>query len=239
MNQQMISQGDWVSQMSSEHREFWSRIAANYDAVVDLQIGAETRALVRECLAQEDHLGVVAEFGCGTGFYTQVLAARADSVLATDLAPGMLSVANQRLKAANVRFQEEDCQTTSLPDSVFDTVFMSLVIQFTDQVKTLTEMHRILKPGGMLIIANGDPGALSPLKRFRWLLRGFYYGLTRHRIKPPKGITRNLITCAQLCDLLVQCGFQVLHTETIRNPSHSSNMPVDYVKAAKPSPEEV
>jgi ubiquinone/menaquinone biosynthesis C-methylase UbiE len=219
--------------MSTEHRQFWSRIAQKYDAVVDLQIGVDTRAMVRERLAQEAHLGKAAEFGCGTGFYTEVLAERADTVLATDLAPGMLSVASQRLKAANVQFQEEDCQKTSLPDSFFDTAFMSLVIQFTDQVKTLREMHRILKPGGKLIIANGDPGALSTVNRLRWLLRGFYYGLTRHRTKPPKGITRNLITLGRLCQLLVSCGFKILHTEMIRTASRSSSMPIDYVEAAE------
>jgi ubiquinone/menaquinone biosynthesis C-methylase UbiE len=217
--------------MPNERRKFWSRIARKYDAVVDLQIGANTRVLVRERLAREARLGTVVEFGCGTGFYTEVLAGRADTVLATDLAPGMLAVAKQRVKAANVQFQEEDCQKTSLPDSVFDTAFMSLVIQFTDKEKTLMEMRRILKPGGTLIIANGVPGALSTVNRLRWLVRGFYYGLSRHRVKPPKGITRNLITLEDLCDLFIKCGFKIVDTERIRNGSRSSNMPIDYIKA--------
>ena len=219
--------------MTSEHRKFWSAIAAKYDEVVDLQIGADTRALVRERLAQEPPLGRVAEFGCGTGFYTEVLADRAHTVLATDLAPGMLAVARHRTKAPNVQFQQEDCQKTSLPDSAFDTAFMSLVIQFTDKVKTLAEMSRILKPDGMLIIANGDPGALSPMNRFRFLVRGFYYGLTRHRTKPPKGIARSLITLRELCELLVKSDFRVLHTETIKDASRAFNMPIDYIKAVR------
>jgi ubiquinone/menaquinone biosynthesis C-methylase UbiE len=219
--------------MTSEHRKFWSTIAQNYDKVVDLQIGVDTRAMVRELLAREARLGAVVEFGCGTGFFTEVLADKADTVLATDLAPGMLAVAKQRIKAPNVQFQEEDCQKTSLPDSVFDTAFMSLVIHFTDHARTVAEMRRILKSGGMLIIANGDPGALNAVNRFRWLVRGFYHGLTRHRTKPPKGITRNLITEGQLCDLLGKSDFEILNTESIRNASRSSNMPIDYVKARK------
>lgn len=220
--------------MTNEHKQFWSSIAGKYDAVVDLQIGVNTRAMVKERLAREEHLGAVAEFGCGTGFYTEVLADKADTVLATDLAPGMLSVAQQATRAANVQFQEEDCQKTSLPDSFFDTAFMSLVIQFTDKAKTLAEMHRILKPGGMLIIANANPRAFSSLNRFWWLVRGLYYGLTRHRAKPPKGIAGNLFTAGPLRDLLVKCGFKILCTETIRDVSRSSNMPVEYIKAAKP-----
>jgi len=219
--------------MTNEHSEFWSKIARNYDHVVDLQIGPQTRSNVRERLAKEDRLGTLAEFGCGTGFYTTVLADKADSVTATDLAPGMLAVAKQRSKATNVKFQEEDCQKTSLSDAVFDTVFMSLVIHFTDPAKTLAEMHRILKPRGALIISNGDPGALNALDRFRWLIRGIYYGITRHRVKPPKGFAKNTLTEKQLCDLLVRTGFEIVSTETIRNTSRSSYMPVEYVKAVK------
>ncbi len=43
--------------MTNEHRKFWSTIAQNYDKVVDLQIGADTRAMVRERLAREARLG--------------------------------------------------------------------------------------------------------------------------------------------------------------------------------------
>jgi ubiquinone/menaquinone biosynthesis C-methylase UbiE len=225
---------DSPEQLTSEHSKFWSRIATKYDSVLDLQIGADTRAMVRRRLAREPRLGAAVEFGCGTGYFTEMLANRADTLLATDVAPGMLSVAKQRLEARNVCFREEDCQKTSFADSTFDTAFMSLVIHFTDKAKTLREMHRILKPGGKLIIANGHPGALSRVNRFRWLLRGFYYGMTRHRTKPPKGITRNLVTLAGLSDLLIENGFQILYAKTIQSPSSPSNMPVDYVRAIKP-----
>jgi len=154
-------------------------------------------------------------------------------VLATDLAPGMLAVAKQRIKAANVHFQEQDCQEPSFPDSTFDAVFMSLVIHFTDPRRTVAEMRRILKPGGLLIIANGDPTVLGGMDRFRWLMRGFYYGLTRHRAKPPKGITKNLMSERQLCELLVKFNFKIQSTETFHNDSRSYNMPIEYIKAEK------
>ena len=40
--------------------------------------------MVRERLAREARLGAVVEFGCGTGFFTEVLADKADTVLAPD-----------------------------------------------------------------------------------------------------------------------------------------------------------
>jgi len=42
--------------------------------VVDLQIGGQTRSMVRQRLEREGALGSTVEFGCGTGFYTETLA---------------------------------------------------------------------------------------------------------------------------------------------------------------------
>jgi len=60
--------------MPNKQRELWSKVAQKYDQVVNLQLGPKTRSLVRERVAREGRLGNLAEFGCGTGFYTRVLA---------------------------------------------------------------------------------------------------------------------------------------------------------------------
>jgi ubiquinone/menaquinone biosynthesis C-methylase UbiE len=219
--------------MADEQREFWSAVAEKYDRVVDVQIGPQTRSMVRERVAKEGALGHLAEFGCGTGFYTEVLARKADRVVATDLAPGMLALAKQRVTAANVTFQAEDCQKTSLPDGAFDTAFVGLVMHFTEPDRTLAEMRRILKPGGALIIANVDPLALGVLARVRCLIRVLYHGVTGYRMRPPKGFGRNLLTEQQLCARLGQSGFKVLSTETIRDTSRASNIPIEYVRSVK------
>ena len=174
--------------MANGHREYWSKVARDYDRVVDLQIGPRTREMVRQRLAREGRLGDVAELGCGSGFYTAVLAEKADNVVATDIAPGMLELARERVAAPNVRFQTEDCQRTSLPDAAFDTVFMSLLIHFTEPPTTVAEIRRLLKPGGRLIISNLDPRALQgsrshPLPRPRRLA-----GLPR----PPRETARRI-----------------------------------------------
>jgi ubiquinone/menaquinone biosynthesis C-methylase UbiE len=212
--------------------EFWSKVAQRYDRVVDLQIGGRTRAMVRERAAQERRFGSLAEFGCGTGFFTQVLAGKADRVAATDLSPAMLAIAHTRVDAANVRFQVEDCQRTSFEDGAFDAAFLTLVLHFTDPEKTLAEMRRILKPGGTLIIANPDRAGLSGLDRLRSSIRIFYRGVTGYRVKPPKGLARN-VGGEGLLRLLAEHGFAVTSAQSIRDGSRSSNVPIQYVRAAK------
>jgi ubiquinone/menaquinone biosynthesis C-methylase UbiE len=217
--------------MANEQAEFWSRVAEKYDDVADLQIGGKTRSLLRERLAREGQLGRVVEFGCGTGFYTEVLARKSDTLLATDISPGMLELAKRRVKAANVTFQTEDCQRTSLPDGRFDAAFISLVIHFTEPGRTVVEMHRILRPGGTLIIANLDPQALTGLSRLRSSIRVLYRGIVGYRVKPPKGFGRNVLTEKQLSELLDRSGFRVESSEAVQDPSSSSNIPVEYVRA--------
>jgi len=219
--------------MPNEQLEFWSKVAQKYDQVVDLQIGPKTRSLVRDRVAKEGRLGNLAEFGCGTGFYTQVLAGKADSVVATDISPDMLTLAREQIKAANVTFRIEDSQKTSFHDAIFDTTFMGLVIHFTEPAKTLAEMRRILKPGGTLILSNLDPGALSGLDRVRCWIRVLYQGITGYRVKPPKGFGKNVLTEEQLCNLLANSGFEVVSAETIKDTSRSSNIPVEYIRAVK------
>jgi ubiquinone/menaquinone biosynthesis C-methylase UbiE len=220
-------------EMADEQAGFWSKVAERYDGFVDLQIGGKTRSMVRERVLQERPLGRLVEFGCGTGFYTHVLAGKADTVLATDISTGMLELAKQQVKVANVTFQAEDCQHTSLPDAAYDSAFIGLVMHFTDPARTVAEMHRILRGGGTLIIANINPRALNGLDGIRSLIRIVYRGLVGYRAKPPKGFGRNVMSEKQLCDLLGRLGFRVEGVETIQDPSRSSNIPIQYIRAVK------
>ena len=215
------------------HSQYWTKVARKYDRVVDVQIGGATRSLIRERVCKEDSLGSLVEFGCGTGFNTAVLSAKADSLVATDFSPGMLAVTKERIRACNVTFRVEDCQNTSFRDGTFDVAFMSLVIHFTEPPKTLAEMRRILKTGGMLIIANLDPAALEPFDRLRCWVRIIFNGLARFRVKPPKGFGQHMLSEERLCRHLHDAGFNVLSRETIRYGSRSSTIPVDYVRARK------
>lgn len=219
--------------MTNEQAEFWSSVAESYDRVVDQQIGGTTRAMVRERVARESPLGRAVEFGCGTGFFTDALARKAQTLLATDLSPGMLALARRRVEADNVLFQAEDCQHTSLGDGAFDTAFASLVIHFTEPERAVAEMHRILRPGGTLIVVNLDPNALNLPNRIRAAIRILYRGLVGYRLKPPKRFGRNVMGERQLLDLLRASKFQVDDSETIKDPSRSSNIPVQYIRAAR------
>ena len=106
----------------------------------------------------------------------------------------------------------------------------------------LPEIHRILKPGGMLIIANPVPAALRGLDYVRGVLRILHQGHVGYRVAPPRRIIsatvrwllgRSAMTEKGLCERLEQSGFRVVSVETLTDSSRSSNTPVKYIRAAK------
>jgi ubiquinone/menaquinone biosynthesis C-methylase UbiE len=214
-------------------REFWSGVAREYDRVVDLQIGPATRGLLRERLCREGRLGRVVELGCGTGFFSAVLAQKSDSLVATDLSPGMLELARANVRAPNASFQVENCESTSFPDASFDAAFAALVLHFTEPARALAELRRILRPAGTLLLANLDPKALTGLDRVRCLARILYRGITGYRRRPPARLGRNVLSEPELRDLLAAGGFKVTVCDTIRDASRSSYIPIEYVSARR------
>jgi hypothetical protein len=89
----------------------------------------------------------------------------------------------------------------------------------------------LLQLGGTLVIVNLDPQALHGLDRIRSRVRIVYQGFVGFRVKPPKGFGRNVMSEKRLCDLLGRSGFRV--DGAIKDPSRSSNIPVEYIRAVK------
>ncbi|MDR0939432.1 MAG: bifunctional demethylmenaquinone methyltransferase/2-methoxy-6-polyprenyl-1,4-benzoquinol methylase UbiE [Mediterranea sp.] len=95
----------------------------------------------------------------GTGDFA-IEAARAlcpAKLTATDISEGMMNVGRKKVRQAGladrVVFAREDCTALSFNDGCFDAVTVAFGIRnFADLDKGLTEMCRVLKPGGHLII---------------------------------------------------------------------------------------
>ena len=136
--------------------EYWSKFAHGYDEGVDYIVGKAIQQEIVKRLSEEYNLGDVVEFGCGTGYFTKVIAQNAECVIATDLSDEMLEVARTQLKAfQNITIQKADCENVSFPSGKFDTVFMANVIHFIENpLKALQESYRILKDGGLLLLVD-------------------------------------------------------------------------------------
>ncbi len=100
----------------------------------------------------------VLDLACGDGFLLSLLAARSQPGLAlsgVDMSAAELKLARTRLSAAVVLCQARAQALPFAPES-FDRVLSHLALMLMDDVEqVLRELHRMLKPGGMLAVVVG------------------------------------------------------------------------------------
>lgn len=104
---------------------------------------------------------VVVDVGCGPGTDLASLADRVGphgSVLGIDADPAMIAEAHRRHGAhPQVQVREGDAHTLPLPDSGVDRVRMDRVTQhLSDPVAAFAEVFRVMRPGGLFVVADPD-----------------------------------------------------------------------------------
>lgn len=140
------------------------RWASHYDVLVRLLMLGQDRAL-REMAVDLAAIGAghrVLEVGCGTGEVALAAKRRAGStgeVCGIDPSPEMINVARRKAYHAGVEvdYQVGVVESLPFPDGSFDVVLSSLMIHHlpTDLKRpALAEIHRVLKPGGQLLVVD-------------------------------------------------------------------------------------
>ncbi|MEX0652733.1 MAG: metalloregulator ArsR/SmtB family transcription factor [Phycisphaeraceae bacterium] len=99
---------------------------------------------------------VVADLGCGTGSITADLARFVGQVIGVDNSPAMLDAARQRTAGQdNVDLRQGDVEAVPIDDNVCDAVMQVLVLTYVPEPRRVVqEMHRILKPGGTVVVVD-------------------------------------------------------------------------------------
>ena len=169
---------------------FWHLYAQVYDGI---RFAMPYRKLLLDTLAEmelkSEHR--VLDAGCGTGNFEKFLAeknAPKAQIHAIDFSSAMLTRAKKKCAGfPHVGFDFADLnQELNFPDESFDRVICLNALYAVDNPRfTLEEFFRVLKPGGMIVIANPRPSAkFGPLikdhfKRIRniWGLRRQMFAL--------------------------------------------------------------
>lgn len=107
----------------------------------------------------------VLDYGCGTGMHIAWLAENFQHVTGIDLSKASLERAKEN-KAENVTFVLGDCEQLPFKSKSFDVVFDGGTFSSLALDKALKEIHRVLRPGGILIgIETLGHNPLTNLKR--------------------------------------------------------------------------
>ena len=127
------------------------------------------------------------DVGCGPGTITVDLAQRVapGRVVGLDRAPGVLAEASGSAVArgASIEWHTGDVYALPYPDAAFDVVHAHQVLQhLTDPVRALSEMRRVLRPGGLVAVRDGDYACFAwaphDAQMTRWL--DLYRAVARH-----------------------------------------------------------
>ncbi len=146
---------------ASQNARFWDRIAPRYAAkpIADMDSYMRKLELTRSYLRPDMH---VLELGCGTGGTALAHAPYVQHVTATDISPEMLKIAEERRLESgmdNVKFEVASIEDFVSAPERFDVVLMlSLLHLLDDPEAAIAKVHRLLKPGGLLVTSTACLG---------------------------------------------------------------------------------
>ena len=168
--QEKIKPYDADSSKSEQVEQMFDNIAHSYDQLNHfLSLGIDKRwrrAAIKQLRRFEPK--EILDVATGTGDFA-ILSTRSlcpNQVVGIDISEGMLKVARQKAAAAGlsekIQFKKEDCLDLSFEENSFDAVQVAYGVRnFEDLDKGLSEMFRVLKPGGHAVIVE-----LSSPRRF-------------------------------------------------------------------------
>jgi ubiquinone/menaquinone biosynthesis C-methylase UbiE len=145
--------------------------SARYDLQTRLLMGSFFDGVVADVVAHARDGARVLEVGCGPGHLSGRLARRGLVVTGVDLDPAMIERARANAERASQdagrrpSFVVGDVAALPFPDASFDLVVSTLSLHhWADKQASLTEIARVLSPGGRALVWDLRPGVV-PLHR--------------------------------------------------------------------------
>lgn len=213
-DQDQAQAGAVIQQRAEATRRFFNSIADKWDRLRSDVLGELDLALAVTSRMPDSTVAV--DLGCGTGEMLPALLAKARQVIGVDSSAKMLDLARQRLDGEGKRVSLRIGELEHLPlaDGEADFAVASMALHHLSQpIDGLIEAHRILKPGGRLVVAEFEQHRNESMRSQygdQWL--GFSY--------------------EKLSRWLHRAGFTIKHNE--RRPVHQG-LTVQIISVKKPS----
>ncbi|MBI2189023.1 MAG: metalloregulator ArsR/SmtB family transcription factor [Acidobacteria bacterium] len=146
-----------LARRRAKSQEFFASAAADWDRLRTTLFG--DTFYLWAMLGLVDPSLTVGDLGCGTGQLTEVLAPHVHRVVAVDASDDMLEAARARVNQfSNVEIRQGELEALPLQAGELDAALLSLVLHYSpDPARALTEVSRVLQPGGRVLIVDMLP----------------------------------------------------------------------------------
>jgi demethylmenaquinone methyltransferase / 2-methoxy-6-polyprenyl-1,4-benzoquinol methylase len=138
----------------------FDKISGNYDFLnhflsLGIDIGWRKKAIQ---LLQKENPKLILDVATGTGdFAIQALKLNPDKVIGVDISEGMLDVGRKKMIDRGfdriIELRSGDSENLPFEENKFDAIIVAFGVRnFENLQKGLTEMRRVLKPGGRVVV---------------------------------------------------------------------------------------
>ena len=156
-----------LDKKSAEVAAMFDDVAPTYDltnAVLSFGQDRRWRGIVRDAVDPKSGQKIL-DLAAGTGASSVAFAKPGVKVIAGDFSEGMLAVGRKR--HPEIEFVFADATKLPFKDGEFDAVTISFGLRNVENVKkALSEMHRVTKPGGRIVICEFSKVTNPVLKPF-------------------------------------------------------------------------
>lgn len=223
---------------SEQIRDAWDQVAAGFDEfATPTNMSLAEEALRRVGLRPGMRLLDVA---AGSGALSIPAARLGAEVVATDIAPAMLERLEARARdegLANLEGRVMDGHALELEDDSFDISASQFgVMLFPDLRRGLSEMARVTKPGGrVLVVAFGSPQKVEFLGFFMGAMKAVIPGFTGLPVDPPP-LPFQVADPVVLRQKLAEAGLKDIRVETANHgiEFQSGRRLWDWVRSSNP-----
>jgi demethylmenaquinone methyltransferase/2-methoxy-6-polyprenyl-1,4-benzoquinol methylase len=150
---------------------YYARRAAEYEQIYDKPERRADLARLRTELPPLFKGERVLEIACGTGYWTPLIAAQAESVLAVDAVEDVLAIARSKnYPGSNVRFEQADAYALPAWPEKFSACFAGFWwshVPISRLDTFLGSLHRRLEPGARVVFLDNRyvEGSSTPISR--------------------------------------------------------------------------
>lgn len=150
-----------IEERALKTRHFFNTIAEHWDTLSREVLGGFDLAEA-VCAVMPERCAAAVDLGCGTGLVLERMRGRARQIIGVDGSPRMLELSRRRLAAAegepeNISLRIGELCHLPLRDAEADFASINMVLHhLSNPESALAEIRRVLRPGGLLMVADFD-----------------------------------------------------------------------------------